>query len=149
MGKNGKQQEHSKRGAVFLVISLFASAIAGISSKFAAMYVGKLSFLAIVYTIAAISSLALTKKPNVSKPQNNNSATIFIGVAMGVLNFVGYYAFLSALSHGPLSLVASITGMHFVVSVVLSILVYKERLTFIRMIGFLLTILSILFLRLE
>jgi uncharacterized membrane protein len=54
-----------------------------------------------------------------------------------------------ALSKGPLSLVASITGMHFVVSVVLSILVYKERLTLIRVIGFLLTILSIIFLRLE
>ena len=149
MGKNGKQQEHSKRGAVFLVISLFASAIAGISSKFAAMYVGKLSFLAIVYTIAAISSLAFTKKQTPVEPQGDHMITLVIGIAMGVLNFVGYYAFLSALSHGPLSLVASITGMHFVVSVVLSILVYKERLTFIRVIGFLLTILSILFLRLE
>ena len=149
MGKNGKQQEHSKRGAVFLVISLFASAIAGISSKFAAMYVGKLSFLAIVYTIAAISSLAFTKKQTPVKTQNGRMITLVIGIAMGMLNFVGYYAFLSALSHGPLSLVASITGMHFVVSVVLSILVYKERLTFIRVIGFLLTILSILFLRLE
>ena len=149
MCKNGKQQEHSKRGAVFLVISLFASAIAGISSKFAAMYVGKLSFLAIVYTIAAISSLAFTKKQTPVKTQNGRMITLVIGIAMGILNFVGYYAFLSALSHGPLSLVASITGMHFVVSVVLSILVYKERLTFIRVIGFLLTILSILFLKLE
>lgn len=149
MGKNGKQQEHSKRGAVFLVISLFASAIAGISSKFAAMYVGKLSFLAIVYTIAAISSLAFTKKQTPVEPQGDKRISLVIGGAMGILNFVGYYAFLSALSSGPLSLVASITGMHFVVSVVLSILVYKERLTFIRVIGFLLTILSIIFLRLE
>jgi drug/metabolite transporter (DMT)-like permease len=149
MGKNGKQQEHSKRGAVFLVISLFASAIAGISSKFAAMYVGKLSFLAIVYTIAAISSLAFTKKQTPVEPQGDHMITLVIGIAMGVLNFVGYYAFLVALSKGPLSLVASITGMHFVVSVVLSILIYRERLTLFMVIGFLLTILSILFLRLE
>ena len=113
------------------------------------MYVGKLSFLAIVYTIAAISSLAFTKKQTPVEPQGDHMITLVIGIAMGVLNFVGYYTFLSALSHGPLSLVASITGMHFVVSVVLSILVYRERLTFIRVIGFLLTILSILFLRLE
>ena len=149
MGKNGKQQEHSKRGAVFLVISLFASAIAGISSKFAAMYVGKLSFLAIVYTIAAISSLAFTKKQTPVKPQDGRMITLVIGIAMGILNFVGYYAFLSALSIGPLSLVASITGMHFVVSVVLSILIYRERLTLFMVIGFLLTILSIILLRLE
>ena len=149
MGRDGVKQEHSKRGAVFLVISLFTSAIAGISSKFAAMYVGKLSFLAIVYTIAAISSLAFTKKQTAVEPQDSHRITLVIGIVMGMLNFVGYYAFLSALSHGPLSLVASITGMHFVVSVVLSIIVYKEKLTFIRVIGFLLTILSIIFLRLE
>jgi drug/metabolite transporter (DMT)-like permease len=149
MNDNGGSRVHSKRGIVLLVVSLFASAIAGISSKFAAMYVGKLSFLAIVYSIAALSSLALTKKPNIAEPQNNKRATIVIGIAMGVLNFVGYYAFLMALSKGPLSLVASITGMHFVVSVVLSILIYRERLTLFMAIGFLLTILSIIFLRLE
>jgi drug/metabolite transporter (DMT)-like permease len=149
MGKNGKQHEHSKRGAVFLVISLFASAIAGISSKFAAMYVGKLSFLAIVYTIAAISSLAYTKKQTPIEPQGDHMTTLVIGSAMGILNFVGFYAFLSALSHGPLSLVASITGMHFVVSVALSILIYREKLTYARIAGFLLTIISIIFLRLQ
>ena len=149
MGKNGKQQEHSKRGAVFLVISLFASAIAGISSKFAAMYVDKLSFLAIVYTIAALSSLAFTKKQTTVEPQGDHMTILVIGIAMGVLNFVGYYAFLSALSIGPLSLVASITGMHFVVSVILTILIYRERLTLFMVFGFLLTILSIILLRLE
>ena len=149
MGKNGKQHEHSKRGAVFLVISLFASAIAGISSKFAAMYVGKLSFLAIVYTIAALSSLAFTKKQTPVEPQGSRRITLVAGIAMGVLNFVGYYAFLSALSNGPLSLVASITGMHFVISVILSVLIYREILTPGRVIGFLLTIASILLLRIE
>jgi uncharacterized membrane protein len=131
------------------VISLFASAIAGISSKFAAMYVGKLSFLAIVYTIAAISSLAFMKKQAPVEPQGDHMTTLVIGSAMGILNFVGFYAFLSALSHGPLSLVASITGMNFVVSVALSILIYREKLTYARIAGFLLTIISIIFLRLQ
>jgi uncharacterized membrane protein len=75
--------------------------------------------------------------------------TLVIGSAMGILNFVGFYAFLSALSHGPLSLVASITGMNFVVSVALSILIYREKMTYARIAGFLLTIISIIFLRLQ
>jgi uncharacterized membrane protein len=53
-----------------------------------------------------------------------------------------------ALSKGPLSLVASITGMHFVVSVLLSILIYREKLTSARVVGFFLTILSIVLLSL-
>jgi drug/metabolite transporter (DMT)-like permease len=149
INKDETPQEHSKRGFVFLVISLCTSAIAGISSKFAAMYVGKLSFLAIVYTIAALSSLAFMKKQTPVALQESRRISLVIGIAMGLLNFVGYYAFLSALSNGPLSLVASITGMHFVVSVILSILIYKERLTFIRIIGFILTVLSIVLLRLK
>jgi len=149
MERDGAPYEYSKRGYVLLIISLFSSAIAGISSKFAAMYVGKLSFLSVVYTIAALSSLAFTKKQTPVVLQNTRRISLVIGVAMGLLNFVGYYAFLSALSDGPLSLVASITGMHFVVSVFLSILIYKERLTIIRVIGFILSILSIILLRLE
>jgi drug/metabolite transporter (DMT)-like permease len=149
MSGNDRLKEQSRRGAVFLIISLLASAIAGISSKFAAMYVGKLSFLAIVYTIAALFSLALTKKQTPVEPQGGTRISLVIGGAMGILNFVGYYAFLEALSKGPLSLVASITGMHFVISVILSVLIYRETLTPGRVIGFLLTIVSILLLRIE
>ena len=62
---------------------------------------------------------------------------------VGVLNFGGYLAFLKALSRGPLSLVASIVSMHFVVAIILSILIYRERLTAPRVVGFILTALSI------
>jgi drug/metabolite transporter (DMT)-like permease len=149
MNQGEAKQEHFKKGFVFLMISLFSSAIAAISSKYAAMYVGKLSFLAFVYSIAALSSAALFKKPNINAPQSDKAvATVTIGLAMGILNFFGYYAFLMALSMGPLSLVASITGMHFVVSVLLSILIYRERLSSARVVGFFLTILSIVLLSL-
>jgi len=149
MNQGEARQEHFKKGFAFLMISLFTSAIAAISSKYAAMYVGKLSFLAFVYSIAALSSAALFKKPNINAPQSDKAvATVTIGLAMGILNFFGYYAFLMALSKGPLSLVASITGMHFVVSVLLSILIYRERLTSARVVGFFLTILSIVLLSL-
>ncbi|MBP1735108.1 MAG: prediced transporter protein [Deltaproteobacteria bacterium] len=149
MNQGEAKQEHFKKGFAFLMISLFTSAIAAISSKYAAMYVGKLSFLAFVYSIAALSSAALFKKPNINTPQSDKAvATVTIGLAMGILNFFGYYAFLMALFKGPLSLVASITGMHFVVSVLLSILIYREKLTSARLVGFFLTILSIVLLSL-
>jgi drug/metabolite transporter (DMT)-like permease len=149
MNQGETKQEHFKKGFAFLMISLFTSAIAAISSKYAAMYVGKLSFLAFVYTIAALSSMALFKKPDINAPQRHKAVTtVTVGLAMGILNFFGYYAFLMALSKGPLSLVASITGMHFVVSVLLSILIYREKLTSARVVGFFLTILSIILLSL-
>jgi len=149
INRDGKPQEHSKRGFIFLLISLLASAVAAISSKYAAMYVGKLSFLALVYLIGALVSAILLKKPVPAQPHGDRTVTLVIGVVMGILNFAGYYAFLASLSKGPLSLVASITGMHFVISVVLSVLFYRETLTAARIIGFLLTIASIILLRIE
>lgn len=149
VNQSGTQREHSKKGFSFLIISLFSSAIAAISSKYAAIYVGKLSFLAFVYSIAALSSVTLSKRPDIgdTRQSDKTAPTIMIGLSMGILNFVGYYAFLLALSKGPLALVASITGMHFVISVILSVLIYRESLTAVRILGFLLTIISIILLR--
>lgn len=149
-GMNGDQTSpnRSSQGLVYLLVSLFAAVIASISSKFAAMYLGKLPFLTVVYGIGAITSVTLTKKPQLHTVKHDGLGILVIGVAMGILNFGGYYAFLTALSQGPLSLVASVTGMHFVVSVVLSVLFYGEKLTTIRIVGFVLTIISLILLRL-
>jgi uncharacterized membrane protein len=62
---------------------------------------------------------------------------------MGILNVAGYYVYLQALSHGPLSLVTVITSMHFAVGIILSILIYRERLTAMRFAGIALTIVSL------
>ena len=149
-GINGHQSplDHSTRGIVYLVVSLCAAAVAAISSKFAAMYLGKLSFLTVVYAIGAIVSLTVAKRPKTHDSKSDSHGALVIGIAMGILNFGGYYAFLAALAKGPLSLVASITGMHFVVSVILSILIYREKLTTSHIVGFVLTIMSLVLLRL-
>lgn len=145
---NRSSPKHSSLGLIYLVVSLFAAAIASISSKFAAMYVGKLPFLTAVYGIGAITSVTLVRKPKINDTNRDGRGTLITGIAMGLLNFGAYYAFLAALSRGPLSLVASITGMHFVVAVILSVLIYREKLTWPRVIGFLLTIISLILLKL-
>jgi uncharacterized membrane protein len=66
---------------------------------------------------------------------------------MGLINFVGFYTFLAALSVGPLSIIVSITGLHFVIAVLLSVIVYKEKLSRTRILGMALAVASILFLR--
>ena len=72
---------------------------------------------------------------------------VIIGVIMGLLNFVGFYAFLSALAIGPLSIVISIMGLHFVIPIILSRVIYAEKLTFFRIFLILLTIVSVIFLK--
>jgi drug/metabolite transporter (DMT)-like permease len=136
-----------KTGLILVFVSLLFGSMASISSKFAALYTNKLGFMALSYLLGTLFSLALTKEFNSQKRAKNLKQAIVIGSMMGVVNFAGFYAFLKALSQGPLSLVVSITGMHFVIAVVLSVVLYKEKLTVTRILGVALTVVSVLFLR--
>jgi drug/metabolite transporter (DMT)-like permease len=138
----------SVRKGLFLVfVSLISGSVASISSKFAAVYSNKLGFMALSYFLGTLFSAALIRKSGQEGTRENRNEAVLIGFLMGLINFVGFYTFLAALSVGPLSIIVSITGMHFVIAVLLSVIVYKEKLSKMRLLGIGLTILSILFLR--
>jgi len=71
---------------------------------------------------------------------------VIIGLAMGLLNLAGFYLFLKALALGPLAIVASVNGMHFLVAVILSVVIFREKLTPSRLLGLVLAILAIVLL---
>jgi len=138
----------SVRKGLFLVfVSLVSGSVASISSKFAAVYSNKLGFMALSYFLGTVFSAALIRKSGKEGSGGSRIDAIRIGLLMGLINFVGFYTFLAALSVGPLSIIVSITGMHFVIAVLLSVIVYKEKLSGMRIVGMGLAIVSILFLR--
>ena len=145
-----KEESHGsiKRGAIFVFMSLVGGAVATISSKFAAMRTNMMAFIAISYIISTLFSFGLRNRLQTEDTKRNQKDAVIIGFMMGVINFGGYYAFLKALSTGPLSIIASITGMHFVIAIILSAFIYKEKLTAWRLAGIALTVLSVVLLRL-
>ena len=143
LDKGDANEGREPKGIIYLVVCLLASALASISSKYAAMYVSKAAFLTLVYAIAALASPVFGHRFRTTDVRSDRKGTFSLGFAIGVLNFGGYLALLKALSLGPLSLVASIVSLHFVVAVILSLFIYRERLTTPRVLGFMLTILSI------
>jgi drug/metabolite transporter (DMT)-like permease len=133
---------------LFLVfVSLISGSVASISSKFAAVYSNKLGFMALSYFLGTVFSAALIGKSRKERTPGKRKDAIVIGLLMGLLNFAGFYTFLAALSEGPLSIVVSITGMHFVIAVLLSVILYKEKLSRMRVLGMALAVASVLFLR--
>ena len=138
----------TKRGTGYLCVALLCGAIAAISSKFAALYTNEMTFMALAYILSALFSLAIKDKLRAKQPTLINRDALIIGVGMGLINFVGYYTFLIALARGPLSVIAAITGMHFVIAIVLSAVIYREPLTGPRLGGVALAALSVLMLRL-
>jgi drug/metabolite transporter (DMT)-like permease len=135
-----------RRAMILVTVALFSGAIAAISSKFAALEANLLAFMAISYAMSMIVSLCLRKKLG-SVGTNRNEALI-IGILIGLVNFGGFYCLLRALSSGPLSIIMPITGMYFVISIILAFLFYREKLNAQRFIAILLTAFAIILMRL-
>ena len=137
-----------KTGFLCIIISLIAGAAAIISSKFAAMYTNKMAFIAISYLASTFFALGLRKRLQTEEANENKKDALLIGLVMGVINLAGYYSYLKALSTGPLSIITSLTGMHFIIAIILSALIYREKLTPSRVLGISLTVVSIFLLKL-
>jgi bacterial/archaeal transporter family protein len=146
-GQHGYPRGNPRRGFGFVALCVVCGAIASVSSKLAAVSTSKSGFMALSYLLATLFALAIEKRWGGPKAGDRPGAAVRIGVLMGVLNFFGFYAFLTALATGPLSVIALITGMHFVIAIGLSVLLYREKLTLRRGIGIGLTLLAILFLK--
>ena len=136
-----------RRGLVLLFVCVISGAVASISSKFAAMEASKWGFIALSYLFGTSFAFALRNRMGHDVPRGGDRDAVIIGICMGFLNLVGFYLFLLALERGPLSIVVSIIGLHFVIPVVLSALFYGESLKKAHFLGIGLTIVSVLFLR--
>ncbi|WP_027713696.1 DMT family transporter [Desulfuromonas sp. TF] len=151
-GEAGDKSGHRgnpRTGFLFAAACVLCGAVASISSKFAAVSTSKAGFMALSYLLGTLFALALERKNRGGKsPGVKSGEAVWIGLCMGVLNFFGFYAFLTALESGPLSVIALITGMHFVIAVALSVLLYRERMTPRRILGIGLTLLAVAFLQL-
>jgi drug/metabolite transporter (DMT)-like permease len=145
--QGGDFSGNRRAGLAFILLSMISGSVATITSKFAALQVDILAFMAVSYTCSAFFSFGLRKKFQTEEDNPDPKEAILIGFFMGIVNLGGYYLFLAALATGPLSIIVSITSMHFALAIILSVLIYREKLSFLRTVGIILTMISILLLR--
>lgn len=143
----GAPSRSPRGGFLFVALAVLAGAGAAVSSRFAALGTDKTAFMAVSYGLSTLFTAGCGAAGTREGAPSSPRGAFFIGFAMGVLNVAGYYAYLEGLARGPLSLVTVITGMHFVVAVVLSLLIYRERLSPLRLVGITLTVVSLILLR--
>jgi drug/metabolite transporter (DMT)-like permease len=136
-----------RSGFLLVAICVVCGTIAAVSSKVAAVSTSISGFMAMSYLFGTGFSVVIETKWGRGKKTGPGKEAVAIGVVMGILNYAGFSAFMLALRNGPLSAIALITGMHFMIAIALSILLYKERLTLTRSVGIVLTLLSVVLLR--
>ena len=151
LAREPDDQETSSRdiqkGFFLVAVCVVCGATASISSKYAAIHSNKMAFMALSYLMGTLFSFAFREHLETKPEGTGHADAVIIGIVMGLLNFVGFYAFLSALAIGPLSIIISIMGLHFVIPVILSTVIYSERLTPFRILLVLMTVVSVIFLK--
>ncbi|MBN2297637.1 MAG: EamA family transporter [Deltaproteobacteria bacterium] len=135
------------KGLVLTGIALFSGAVAAISSKFAAVNTNTLGFIALSYIMGSFFSLFSRKGLHSNAVNSNLKDAVIIGIGMGLVNIGGFYCFLSALRTGPLSIIITVVGMHFIVAIVLSSFIYREKIALSRIAGIALTVIALVLMR--
>ncbi|MDA3793310.1 MAG: EamA family transporter [Elusimicrobia bacterium] len=144
------EQKNVHLKGIFLILSAAAAiAISITAGKIASGKVDKMTYIWLSYTLVFIYTY-LTKRFIV------NSGTVFkgadkrlitLGVVVGVLNLAGYYLILKAWEYGPLSLVQGIFSLSMVITIILAAIIYKEKLTPIKIIAVISAITAALFIK--
>jgi len=141
-----KSAHYGRLGFLFVTVCVLCGAIAAITSKLAAVSTNKAAFMTLSYLLGTLFSLAIEKKWGNKTGAGQLTGAMVVGLLMGILNFFGFYAFLMALQIGPLSVISLMTGMHFIIAIILSVLIYRERLTLHRCAGIVFTVLAVIML---
>ena len=134
-------------GIILTSIALVFGAASMIVCKFAAITVNTLGYISVSYLYNIFFSLGLRKRLQTDRENPKHKNALILGIFIGVFNFAGFYILLKAFSTGPLSIIASISSLSFVIVIALSVLIYREKLTLWRIIGILLAILAVVLLR--
>ncbi|WP_291319054.1 DMT family transporter [Desulfonatronospira sp.] len=124
------------RGLLLVFLAMLAGGLSAITCKFAADHTDIWAFITLSYIFSPLFTLALSPRMFAgTQDQGQGRLALGIGLVMGLLNLAGFYLFLKALALGPLSIVAVVNGMHFLVPVLLAVIFFKERLDASRLLG--------------
>lgn len=153
--KNEKSEIKDKRkqiiGLLLALLAAFSTSISMLTGKYASTEVPKLNYIFISYTFVMIYTTLINKFITQKKERPNKiikKKTILFGIIIGILNFSGYFMVLKAFAIGPLSLIQGISSNSFIIPVILSVIVFKEKFTYKNLIVIILAIVSILLIKL-
>ena len=88
--------------------------------------------------LAAIALFVLNVRPDI------HPKGIALAITTGMLGFLGAFCFLVAVSKGPVTLVATLSALYPIISIVLAVLVLHETVTVRQCVGIALALLSMI-----
>ncbi|MFH1455366.1 MAG: DMT family transporter [archaeon] len=146
--QDSKEHKYFKKHKLGYIIA-FLTWIPGIgmevANKYAATTGNTTLYIVLTYVFLMIFSFSghqFTKKNN-----KNWKKAIKLGIGIGVVNFIGYFALISSLKEGPLSIISPMIIFSTVIGIILAKIILKEELTLKQFSLVLLAVLGLILLR--
>lgn len=152
---NSNSRDNKKQhiaGILFALLAAFSTSISMLTGKYASTEVSKIHYIFISYTLVMIYTTIINRTIFRKKRKLDKAMTkkiVLFGVSVGILNFAGYYLVLNAFETGPLSLIQGISSNSFIIPIILSLFVFKEKFNYKNAIVVALAIISVLLIKLE
>jgi len=143
--KEHKDFKQHKIGYIIAFLTWIPSIGMEVANKYAAVTGNSTLYIILTYVFLVIFSFSghqFTKKNN-----KNWRKAIKLGIGIGVVNFIGYFALLSSLKEGPLSIISPMMIFSTVIAVILAKIILKEELTLKQFSLVILAVLGLVFLR--
>lgn len=141
------------KGLALLGVAVFALAFTSSIGKFVALltqdilWYTALAFGMAAITISVIPARMINRQEHISTAQGTKKDMIRLAMLAGVVFFTSFMAGMRAMATGPLSLVSVIYSLSLVLVIALSVLIYKEQLTGRRLVGIVLSVVSLILLK--
>lgn len=127
-----------RQGVFLAILAAISTAISMLTGKLAVAQVQIFSYMFASYFLVWCNSFWLGRLEKVNSCAS--FAELKFGLIIGVLNFAGYFCFLKSVQLGPLALVQGINSNVFIIPILLSVLIYKERFDFRKFLILILTL---------
>ena len=142
--------KHTLKGIFYAVFAALCTSFSMTAGKLASTTVDRTTFILLSYTIVAVISLTGYLKHNYKKGKTETfkkPGIFIIGSFIGILNFLGYVLVLKAFAAGSISLVQPIFALSILLPIFLSALIYREKLTILRIISIILSLAAVLLIK--
>ncbi len=136
-----------KLGILLAFLAAIGSAGAFVCSKFAADFTKIIDYMALTNTLIVFISVIEMRISNKLTEVKPKIQELLLSIVLAVVNLVAWFAIIFALQTGPLNIISTITGISFIVSIALTSLVYREKISFRRLSAIFIAVIAIVILK--
>ncbi len=137
-------------GIGFALLAALCTSFSMTAGKLASTNTDRLMYILISYSIVTVIAYTLfrTRVAKVKRENTFKTSGIYIlGGSIGILNFAGYTLVLKAFAAGSMALVQPIFALSILIPIFLSSIIYREKLTAMRIVSIGFSLLSIVIIK--